>query len=255
MENEVQETESVETPVGETGTPEPDQILEGLSDDSQPEESEEKSEDESTENTEDTADNEEESESETTPEVEQEDQELTPEEARKEEARRRYEERDRVRQERQNRVAEQTQSYVEEGLDETDQRLRAVEVQDYNRTIEHNENTLINEFERVKTNPDLQMFNPESDKFNRQVYEKAIKDYNAGYINYDANGNMVGLKGSLYQHLNETAELFKGAVKSGAFQQVRDSRKMKVKADSKPASQPPKEETKDTIMEALMSEE
>lgn len=172
----------------------------------------------------------------------------------KEEARRRYEERQRVIAERKDRIKEQTKDYVEGSEDEYDQRLRQMEVQEYTRTIENNENTLISEFERAKNNPELQIFNPDSELFNEKAYDKAMRDYNAGYIGYDRNGNMVEIKGSLYEHLTETADLLQGAIKTGAVQQVRDSRKMKSSADVKPAA-PPKEQPKDSILDILKSDD
>lgn len=173
----------------------------------------------------------------------------------KEEARRRYEERQAVIREREQRVQAQTQEYVKEGEDEYDQRLRQMEVAEYSRAIEHTENTLISEFERAKTNPDLQIFNPENkEQFNEKAYDKAMRDYNAGYVTYDTNGNMVGVRGSLYEHLTETADLLQGAIKSGAVQQVRASKKMQTHADSKPAATP-KETVKDPVLEILTSDD
>lgn len=195
-------------------------------------------------------------EAETPPEGEQteeETEEVETEVDPKEEARRRYEERQRVQAERRARVQEQTQDYVKEGEDEYDQRLRSMEVQQYSALIENNENQLITEFERVKANPDLQIFNPESDQFNQRIYDKAIRDYNAGYVGYDQNGNMTEIKGSLFAHLTETAELFQGAVKSGAVQQVRAAKKMQTTADTKPAATP-KEVAKDNILDILKSD-
>ena len=143
---------------------------------------------------------------------------------------------------------------MSEAQDEYDQRLRNMEVKQYNTLIENTENILISEFERAKANPDLQIFNPDNkDTFNQRAYDKAMRDYNAGYIDYDSNGNMVGVKGSLIEHLTETAELLNGAVKSGAVQQVRATRQMRASADVKPAATP-KEPTKDTIMEILQSD-
>ena len=46
--------------------------------------------------------------------------------------------------------------------------LRAMEVRDYTALIENTQDKLISDFERAKSNPDLQMFNPESDKFNQK---------------------------------------------------------------------------------------
>lgn len=196
----------------------------------------------------------EDSESETEAEVEQEETESQDEVDPKEEARRRYEERQKAIQERNARIAEQNKDYLEESKDEYDQRLRQMEVQQYTQLVENNENTLIGEFERVKANPDLQIFNPENkEAFNEKAYNKAVRDYNAGYVQYDSYGNMIQIKGSLFEHLKETAELLEGAVKSGAVKQVRATRQMKNAADQKPAA-PPKETKTDTVLDILMSD-
>jgi hypothetical protein len=237
--------ENIAPEVVENTTPAEDPILSALSD----------TEDSSDEPVVETP-NEEVSEAETEPEVEQPiektDEIDTPVDP-KEEARRRYEERQAYREEQRAKIAKETESYTAEAQDEYDQRLRAMEVQRYTELIENTQDKLVTEFERAKANPDLQMFNPESDKFNQKIYEKAIRDYNSGYINYDTNGNMVGLKSSLYEHLTETADLFQGAVKTGQIQQVRDSRQMKSRADVKPAATP-KVIDKDPILEMLQSD-
>jgi len=239
------EDEQSTAPV-ETQEPAEDTILATLTD------TEDVSEDTTDDTVEDT-ENDAEDEAETPPEgepTEEEEIESDP----KEEARRRYEERQRVQAERRDRVQNQTEDYVKQSDDEYDQRLRAMEVQQYSALIENNENVLIGEFERAKVNPDLQIFNPENkEQFNQRAYDKALRDYNAGYLQYDQNGNMTGIKGSLYEHLTETAELYQGAVKTGQVQQVRATRRMKSNADSKPAASP-KETTKDTIMDILKSD-
>jgi hypothetical protein len=172
----------------------------------------------------------------------------------KEEARRRYEERQKAIQERRQRIQEQNKEYLDKAEDEYDKRLRTMEVQRYSEIVENNENTLIGEFERAKANPDLQIFNPDNkEQFNQRAYDKVMRDYNAGYIQYDQSGNMIEIKGSLLQHLTETAELLKGATRSGAVQQVKATRKVKQSADTKPAAQP-KEPTKDPILDILSSD-
>lgn len=176
------------------------------------------------------------------------DEELQPESDPKEEARRRYEERQAFRQQQQSEIRQRSQSYINEGEDEYEQRMRAIEANEYARTVEQTQDKIIGEFERVKANPDLQIFNPESDQFNERAYAKAIKDYNSGYVEYDNNGYMVGIKGSLFEHLTETADLLKDSVKSGQVQQVRATRNMRNKADTKPAATP-KEQPKDIIAE------
>lgn len=174
----------------------------------------------------------------------------------KEEARQRYEERQRAIAEREARVREQTEEYVSDGEDEYDQRLRTMEAKQYSNLIANNEQTLISEFEQAKANPDLQIFNPDNkDQFNERVYNKAVKDYNAGYVGYDQNGNMTEIKGSLYEHLQETADLLKGASRSGAVQQVRASKNVRRNADTKPAASPQRGgSSKDPILDVLSAD-
>jgi len=231
-----------------TETPESDPVLDILSD---------------TEDNGDTANSEvvetpvkQEPEPETEPEVEPTEGEVeeveTPTDP-KDEARRRYEERQSAIREREERVARVANEHIRGSEDDNDERIRTLEAKDYSRLVEHNENTLINEFETAKSKPALQIFNPDSDEFNQRAYDKAIRDYNAGYVQYDQNENIVGIKGSLIEHLTETADLLQGAVKSGAVQQVKAARKMQTNADSKPAATP-KEPQKDTILDILMSD-
>jgi len=231
-----------------TETPESDPVLDILSD---------------TEDNGDTANSEvvetpvkQEPEPETEPEVEPTEGEVeeveTPTDP-KDEARRRYEERQSAIREREERVARVANEHIRGSEDDNDERMRKLEANDYSRLVEHNENTLINEFETAKSKPALQIFNPDSDEFNQRAYDKAIRDYNAGYVQYDQNENIVGIKGSLIEHLTETADLLQGAVKSGAVQQVKAARKMQTNADSKPAATP-KEPQKDTILDILMSD-
>ena len=181
----------------------------------------------------------------------------------KELARRGYEERQRKLAERRDSFMSSaqniTEKYVNEAEDEYDQRTRRNEAEidkmkaeQYVNNIEHQESQLVNEFARAKSDKDLQIFNPESPEYNAKAYDKALKDYNAGYIHYDANGNIVGLKGSLYEHLKETSELLKESVKSGAIQQVRATKQMKASADMKPSATP-KAPDKDPILDILRS--
>lgn len=172
----------------------------------------------------------------------------------KEEARRRYADRQRQIQERRSRIESTGQEYIQAGEDEYDQRIRAMEVEAYSNKVEANENSLITEFERVKANPELEIFNPESPNFNQKVYEKTLRDYNAGYVQYDSQGNIVEVKGSLFEHFKETAELLSGATNAGKIQQVRSSRQMRANADPAPAA-PPKGEKADPIMDVLTDDE
>ena len=243
------EEDNTSTEVAEvTEAPESDPILDALSD---------------TEDNGDTANpevvetpEEQEPETETEPEVEPTEGEVeeveTPTDP-KDEARRRYEERQSAIREREERVARVSDEHIKGSEDDQDERIRTLEAKDYGRLVEHNENTLINEFETAKSKPELQIFNPESDEFIQKAYDKAIRDYNAGYVEYDQNQNIIRIKGSLIEHLTEYSGLIQGAVKSGAVQQVKAARKMQTSADSKPAATP-KEPVVDNILDILTSD-
>ena len=232
--------EVIETPIDET--PESDEILSALETDD---------DDASSEVDETPA--EEPEETETPEEVQQpEEQEAQPDP--KELARKAYEERQRARQKREQTIRENGEEYIKNGEDEYDQRLRAMEVERYNERVTANEERLIGEYERVKANPDLQIFNPESPEFNERAYVKALKDFDAGYVQRDELGNIAGLGGSLLEHLTETADLLRGAIKTGQVQQVRAARQYKQNADIKPAATP-KEPQKDAILDILKSDD
>lgn len=232
--------EVLETPTVEQ--PESDPILDALETD-----------DDNTPSEVDETPAEEQPEPETPEEVEQpEEQEAQPDP--KELARKAYEERQRVRQEREQSIRQSGEEYIKNGEDEYDQRLRAMEVERYNERVSANEDRLISEYERVKANPDLQLFNPESPEFNEKAYLKAIKDFDAGYVQRDEMGNIAGIRGSLLEHLTETADLLRGAIKTGQVQQVRASQQMKQNADIKPAATP-KEPQKDAILDILKSDD
>lgn len=186
---------------------------------------------------------------------EDESEDLQAEDDPKEEARRWYEERQKARAEQAQRAQQAAEEYINQADgDEVEQRIRTVEAREYERTVSGNLDRLVSEFERVKANPDLQIFNPDNkETFNERAYDKAIRDYNAGYLGYDENNNLTQIKGSLYEHLTETAELLKAAVNDGAVQQVRATRRMRSTADTKPAA-PPKEAQKDQILDILSSD-
>lgn len=255
--------------------PEPDPILESLkNEDDQPAEDAEEKPENSVKEPEKPAEQEVEEKKESEAEdenlkSEQEDQSEPKEDTEegkeldpKEEARRRYEERQKVKAATRAQIEDHTKDFINDpNVDEAEQRLRRMEVNDFQRTVENTQNTLVSEIDRVKANPDLQIFNPESEKFDSKLYEYAIAIYNDAYIDYDQfkkeDGTIdyfpIGLKKSLFEHLKKTAELYRGSFESGQFQQVRDQKKMKINADSKPAA-PPQEKTEDPLTKELLSD-
>jgi len=260
------EVDKVETPVEEptkdeetkVDEPESDKVLDELSDtegDSEedskdpkdvPKEKADETDDKTTPDDETTPDGEAD-----TDKKDDKEEKIEPQVDAKEEARKGYDAR---QAERKAKTDEETSNYVAESADDSEKRIRNMEVIQFNNMIQHNENTVVGEYDRVKADPNLQMFNPESEEFNEKLTGKFVKLYEDANIKADANGNLIEVKGSLYEHLKETAGLFKGAIKDGKMQQVRDSNKNKSNSDPKPAAPPPEKKV-DPIMEALSSDD
>ena len=169
----------------------------------------------------------------------------------KDEARRRYDERQAFKKEQEKNIQIQNQDYIDEAENDLALQVRNLEVKEYQRVVENTQEKIMNDYERVIADPSLQIFNPKSTEFNEKAYDYALRNYN-DKIEYH-NGNTVGFKETLFNHFKETAELLQGAVKSGAIQQVRAGRQMKATADIRPAASP-KETTKDPILDILKSE-
>ena len=87
------------------------------------------------------------------------------------------------------------------------------------------------------------------------AHSQSLTQAGANSYAYDQNGNMTEIKGSLYEYLQETADLLKGASRSGAVQQVRASKNVRRNADTKPAASPQRGgSSKDPILEVLSAD-
>lgn len=158
-------------------------------------------------------------------------------------AKRRIEEREKKRQEkeqldaeRQQQLDQQLQEYVAEGENELAQKVRAMEVERYRERVANTQESIVNDFERAKLDKDLQMFNPESQEFNPKVYDRAVRDYEAGYTQVDQYGNIVATKMPFLRYLKETADLLSDVSQTGARKGQQAAQKMRAVAETPSAA-------------------
>lgn len=108
------------------------------------------------------------------------------------------------------------QKYLDEAETETELRLRRMEVAAqkreyaiYTDTVNSNNQSILNDYERVVSDPDTQLFNPNNkDSFNKRQYERMQRAYEAENILVDNRGNIVEVRQPFYTYAKEWAKDF-----------------------------------------------
>lgn len=252
FDDEEMDTEGVKAE--ETTEPE----AEGTTEESTEEEtSEESQETEDVGETEESEVEEAESESE---EPEEESQEETPEESEEEAQRRHNAEmaQRRIAEREAQRLAklqDDQMAYIKEAETDADRLVREIEVQRYADKVKANENTILTEFERVKADPALQIFNPESKEFRPDLYQELTEVFDKAYTGYDQYGNILEVKGSLYQTAQKWGKLWSKEAKVNQAKGQKVARRQSTKSEVTGASAPKPPKQTDPLMDILLSDD
>jgi hypothetical protein len=186
----------------------------------------------------------------------EESQEESPEEAQKrhnaEMAQQRIAQRE---AERLAKLQDDQQSYIADADTDADRLVREIEVERYANKVKANEGTILTEFERVKADPSLQIFNPESKEFRPDLYGELTDVFDKAYTSYDQYGNIIEVKGSLYQTAKKWGQLWskEAIVNQAKGQKVARQTSSKAEVTGASAAKPPK--TNDPLMDLLMSDD
>ena len=141
-------------------------------------------------------------------------------------------------------------SYVNEGDDPTEQRLRAVEADRYVEKVTTARQAIVNDHQRVAQDPELAIFNPSSKEFDPEVYEGVMETYANGYLQTDQSGEIVGSRVPLYSYLKQQATLLNKATQAGARKGQQAEATMRSAAVT-PSATAPRPGAEDPIMKAL----
>lgn len=182
--------------------------------------------------------------------------EESPEEAQKrhnaEMAQRRIAERE---AQRLAKLQEDQMGYIKEAETDADRLVREIEVQRYTDRVKANENTILTEFERVKADPALQIFNPESKQFRPDLYQELTDVFDKAYTSYDQYGNILEVKGSLYQTAQKWGKLWNKEAKVNQAKGQKVAQKQATKSEVTGASAPKPPKNTDPLMDLLMSDD
>jgi len=190
----------------------------------------------------------------------EESQEESPEESPEEAQKRHNAEmaRQRIAQREAERLAklqEDQQSYIADAESDADRLVREIEVERYANKVKANEATILTEFERVKADPALQIFNPESKEFRPDLYGELTDVFDKAYTSYDQYGNIIEVKGSLYQTAKKWGQLWskEAIVNQAKGQKVARQTASKAEVTGASAAKPQKET--DPLMDLLLSDD
>lgn len=132
-------------------------------------------------------------------------------------AQRRIAEREARRQAEQQRLEQQNQ-YLKEAESDEDFRLRQLEVEranaaarEYERVVETNRNNVIGDYERILSDPTLEMFNSKSDGFNKRQFERMQRSFEAENVSVDPRNpdNILEVRESFYKFAKDWADDWK----------------------------------------------
>lgn len=171
-------------------------------------------------------------------------------------AQRRIAEKQARQQAEQQRLAQQ-QEYLKDAETDEDLRIRQLEVdrqnqaiREYERTIEFNKSQVLGDYERVLSDPTLEMFNDKSENFNRRQYERMQRSFEAENVRADQQGNIVEVRDSFYKFAKEWADDFKIEAKVNQAKGQKLASRNIAKAEP-PSSSPNKIPTKKDPLEEL----
>lgn len=169
----------------------------------------------------------------------------------KEVARQAFQQRQADRQAREAQRQQSYQQWIQEAEDEKDQALRQMQTHIYETTVKQTDDSLVNDFEWASSN--IGMFNPTSPEYNATALDDAINEYDNGWVNYDENGNRVGVKAPFKDYLKYKADLYGGLTQVGARKGQQAESKMRARAET-PSSATTKESKGDPMIDAFNKE-
>ncbi len=147
------------------------------------------------------------------------------------------------------------QAYVGEAESDADRLVRQIEIERYANTVKANESQVLTEFERVKADPSLQIFNPESKDFNPDLYNELTEVFDKAYVSYDKYGNILQVKGSLYQTAKKWGGIWGKQAKINQAKGQKIASKQSAKSEVTGASAPKAPKDKDPLMDILLSDD
>lgn len=154
------------------------------------------------------------------------------------------------KQAREQAKEEQQLKYLEQAEDDKDLALRQLQVDAYNNQVERNRDKLDSGIEKAVAS--IELFRTGTNEVKEELARR-IDDFEAKYVQYDANGDPVKVKGDVYEYLQKEADSLQRILQSGARQQVKAKAKAQARTEPIP-SKTPKEPKVDPDLAAFDEE-
>lgn len=166
-------------------------------------------------------------------------EETDPEEARKEAARKAFQERQQRRTEREAQLAtlraKDISNAQQEGMDDEQLAIRELQWTNYVNTVRNNADKLENQYDAAIKGIDT-FKNPTPAV--KKMLEAAIDEFEARYTTVDNRGEIIDVRGNLYDFLQTKASLIEELTQIGARKEKSNIAKQKAAVTPKPSGSP-----------------
>lgn len=238
-----------------TESSEPETPAEETSVEETPEESEETESAVVTEESED-------AESESEPETPEEEPEPVAQESESDAQKRLAEEMYARRQQEKELRRLQEEQWVNQASDEYEKEERQQQVEQarqqdqlYDTYHRANQSYVEADYYKLMADPELQMFNPQNkEAYSPDLHKKLIDDFEATSVQYDNNGRIIQVRGSLYERAKREATVLKRYSTIAQAKAAQSIQKTASKADVTGASAPKPPKDNDPLMDMLLKD-
>ncbi len=145
--------------------------------------------------------------------------------------------------------------YVEEAESDAQRLVNELHIERYNQAVQNNEKAILTEYERVKADPALQIFNPESKEYRPDLFNELQETFEKGYTQVDEWGNVVAVNASFYEKAKQWGNMWNRQAKISEAKASSNLKKSMSKAEPQSNSAPRPTKNKDPLMDILMSDD
>jgi len=147
------------------------------------------------------------------------------------------------------------QDYVKQAEDEDAKADSIRQIEYYNKIVELNERTILTDFERIKADPALQIFNPDSKEFQPDIFQELQDTFEKEGAQVDEWGNVVAVNASFYDKAKQWGNMWNRQAKISEAKASSNLKKSMSKAEPQSNSAQRPTKNKDPLMDILMSDD
>jgi hypothetical protein len=145
--------------------------------------------------------------------------------------------------------------YVEEAESDAQRLVNELHIERYNQTVKANEQAILTEYERVKADPALQIFNPDSKEFKTDLFNELSETFEKAHTQVDEWGNVVAVNASFYDKAKQWGNMWNRQAKISEAKASSNLKKTASKVEPQSNSAPRPTKTKDPLMDLLTSDD